>query len=223
MNVDEKQPSDSGVAPSTLLKQATYTPSKQVTDTLDAAFAEFLAGQRTGAFSPGLLRALAMDNPPGSPFARLLAERLGGGTREEILHALESGPLQREYAQWLSSMGYSETNLFDVHTAFLMHSWAIANTGTMTADSDAAFRAVRDELVDMQAGPDAPRTMATSNAKKQEEAQSFALLTALLVDAWQEADAQDKAVLRAGVSALGRRIGIDYGKVVLTGNGFSAR
>ena len=224
MSVEEEQPSGSGVAPSTLLKQATYAPSKQVTAALDAAFAGFLAGgQRTGASSPGLLRALAMDNPPGSPFARLLAKRLGGGTQEEILRTLEAGKLQHEYAQWLSSMGYSDTNLFDVHTAFLMHSWAIANKGTMTADSNAAFRAVRDELVEMQSGPDAPRTMATSNAKKQEEAQSFALLTALLVSAWQEADAQDKSVLRAGVASLGRRIGIDYGKVVLTSDGFSTR
>lgn len=223
MNTEKRKPADSGISPSALLKRATYTPSKQVSDRLDAAFAAFLAGQGADAASPGLLRALAMDNPPGSPFARLLAARLGGGSRQELMHALETGTLQHDYAQWLASMGYSEKNLFDVHTAFLMHSWAIANKGTMTADSNAAFRAVRDELVEMQSGPNAPRTITDSNAKKQEEAQSFALLTALLVDAWQQADAREKTVLRSGVASLGRRIGIDYGKVVLTRNGFSTR
>src|SRR3546814_7221445 len=86
------------------------------------------------------------------------------------------GELQQSYAQWLSSMGYTDRNLFDVHAAFLMHSWAIANNGVMTRDSKAAFGAVREELAELQAGADAPRTLSRSDARKQEEAQRFALL-----------------------------------------------
>src|SRR3546814_3100334 len=88
-------------------------------------------------------------------------------------------------------MGYTDRNLFDVHAAFLMHSWAIANNGVMTRDSKAAFGAVREELAELQAGADAPRTLSRSDARKQEEAQSFALLTALLVSAWADADARE--------------------------------
>src|SRR3546814_3165267 len=85
-------------------------------------------------------------------------------------------------------MGYTDRNLFDVHAAFLMHSWAIANNGVMTRDSKAAFGAVREELVELQAGADAPRTLSRSDARKQEGAQSFALLTALLVSAWARSE-----------------------------------
>lgn len=211
------------VDPAELLEQASYTPSPAVTAKIDAAFADYLAGQPPDARSSELLRALAMDSPAGSPFARLLAGALDAGTRADILGKLEAGGLQHDYARWLSSMGYSERNLFDVHTAFLMHSWAVANGGVMTADSRDAFAAVRGELVALQARPDAPRLISRDDARKQREAQSFALLTALLVSAWDRADAGDKAVLRKGVAALGRRIGVDYGKVALTGDGFVAR
>jgi hypothetical protein len=45
----------------------------------------------------------------------------------------------------------------------------------------------------------------------------------LLVSAWQDADAREKAVLRDGVKAFGRRIGIDYAAVTLTPDGFESR
>lgn len=207
----------------TILRQAAYVPSAEVEATLDDAFAGFLAGQRPGASSPGLLRALAEDNPAGSPFLELLAGGLGGGDRDTLHTALQRGELQQSYAQWLSSMGYTDRNLFDVHAAFLMHSWAIANNGVMTRDSKAAFGAVRQELVELQRDADAPRTLSRSDARKQEEAQSFALLTALLVSAWAEADARERIVLSNGVNALGRRIGIDYAAVELTEDGFRSR
>ena len=207
----------------TILRQAVYVPSAKVEAMLDDAFAGLLAGQRTDASSPGLLRALAEDNPAGSPFLDLLARGLGGGDRDALRAALQRGELQQSYAQWLSSMGYTDRNLFDVHAAFLMHSWAIANNGVITRDSKAAFDAVREELAELQARADAPRRLSRSDARKQEEAQSFALLTALLVSAWADADAREKIVLGNGVNALGRRIGIDYAAVTLTEDGFESR
>src|SRR3546814_14214724 len=98
----------------------------------------------------------------------------------------------------MSWMGYTDGNLFDVHAAFLMHSWAIANNGVMTRDSKAAFGAVREELAELQAGADAPRTLSPSDARKQEEAQSFALLPALLVSAWADAEPREKIRLTNG-------------------------
>src|SRR3546814_16569041 len=81
-------------------------------------------------------------------------------------------------------MGYTDRNLFDVHAAFLMHSWAIANNGVRTRDSKAAFGAVREELVELQACADTPRVLSRSDARTQMKAQGFALLIALRVSAW---------------------------------------
>jgi len=201
-----------------LVSQASYTPSPAVEAKLETAFASYLAGQPP-ASAPMLLRALAADSPPGSPFTRLLAAQLGTD-RARIADALKRGELQRDYGRWLSSMGYSERNLFDVNTAFLMHSWSIANNGVTTAYPKVTFREVRDDLIAQQ---DPQRIAGRSNLQKQEEAQSFALLTALLVSAWQDAGTQDRAVLRQGVAALGRRIGIDYLRVRLSAEGFEAR
>src|SRR3546814_12156779 len=103
----------------------------------------------------------------------------------------------------MSWMGYTDGNLFDVHAAFLMHSWAIANNGVMTRDSKAAFGAVREELVELQAGADPPRTLSRSDAAKQEEAQSFALLTALLGSAWAGAGSREQTGPRTGQRTSG--------------------
>src|SRR5690606_39997985 len=64
-------------------------------------------------------------------FVRLLAATLGN-SEDAIRRQLEIGTLQGDYSDWLASMGYSDRNLFDVNTAFLMHSWSIANGGVTT-------------------------------------------------------------------------------------------
>src|SRR5690606_11604494 len=102
-----------------LAKQATYTPSATVRSKVDSAFAGYLAGRQVVS-APMLLRALAADSSPGSAFTRLLAAELGG-SEASIGSRLRQGQLQNDYGRWLTSMGYSDRNLFDVHTAFLMH------------------------------------------------------------------------------------------------------
>ena len=198
-----------------LTKQATYTPSAAVRSKVDGAFASYLGGQKP-ASAPMLLRALAADNPPGSAFTRLLAAELGSG-KDAIRSKLKQGQLQSDYGSWLKSMGYSDRNLFDVHTAFMMHSWSIANGGIRTRYPKITFRTVRDDLVEQQ---DPKRMEGRSNAVKQEEAQSFALFTALLVSAWDGADKRERAVLSSGVAELGKRIGVDYRRVRLSAEGF---
>lgn len=211
-------PSKPGHAGAKAAKQASYTPSAAVLAKVNRAFASYLAGRRPANASL-LVRALAADSPPGSPFARLLAGDLGRG-EDAIRRRLQGGTLQRDYARWLATMGYSDRNLFDVHTAFLMHGWSIANGGVATPYPKITFREVRDDLI---AGQDPRRLAGRSNVQKQEEAQSFALLTALLVSAWQEGDAQERATLRRGVAALGKRIGIDFARVSLSPEGFALR
>jgi len=201
-----------------LAKQATYTPSTTVRSKVDIAFASYLAGRRP-ASAPVLLRALAEDSPPGSAFTRLLAAELGDD-EDAISRKLRQGQLQSDYGRWLTSMGYSERNVFDVHTAFLMHSWSIANGGVTTRYPKITFRTVRDDLMEQQS----PERMAERrNALKQEEAQSFALFTALLVSAWENADTRERAILSSGVAELGKRIGIDYRRVRLSAEGFGFR
>lgn len=201
-----------------LARQATYTPSAAVKSKVNTAFAKYLAGQRP-ASAPVLLRALAEDSPPGSPFTRLLAAELGTG-EQAIRSQLQQGQLQNDYGRWLTSMGYSDRNLFDVNTAFLMHSWSIANGGVRTRYPKITFRTVRDDIMAQQ---DPGRLAKRSNALKQEEAQSFALFTALLVSAWDGADKRERAVLSSGVAELGKRIGIDYRQVRLSAEGFAFR
>ncbi len=201
-----------------LARQATYTPSPTIKSKVDSAFASYLAGQQA-ASAPMLLRALAADSPPGSAFTRLLAGELGN-SEDAIRGQLQEGRLQSDYGRWLTSMGYSNRNLFDVHTAFLMHSWSIANGGITTRYPNITFRTVRDDLMEQQA---AGRIAGRSNAQKQEEAQSFALFTALLVSAWEGADTRERSVLSSGVAELGKRIGIDYRQVRLSADGFGFR
>src|SRR3546814_11915836 len=90
----------------TILRQAAYVPSAEVEAALDDAFAGFLAGQRPDASSPGLLLALAQDNPAGPPFLDLLAGGLGGGHRDVLRAALRRAALQQSYAPWLSAAGH---------------------------------------------------------------------------------------------------------------------
>src|SRR3546814_1276171 len=92
----------------TILRQAAYVPSAEVEAALDDAFAGFLAGQRPDASSPGLLLALAQDNPAGSPFLDLLAGGLGGGDRDALRAALRRGELRQSYAPWRSEEHTSE-------------------------------------------------------------------------------------------------------------------
>ncbi|MCW0199881.1 hypothetical protein [Sphingopyxis sp.] len=201
-----------------LARQATYTPSAAVRTKVDSAFASYLAGRRP-ASAPVLLRALAADSPPGSAFTRLLAAELGN-SEDAIRRQLQQGQLQGDYGRWLTTMGYSDRNLFDVNTAFLMHSWSIANGGVTTRYPKITFRTVRDDLMEHQ---DPGRMAGRSNTLKQEEAQSFALFTALLVSAWENADTRERAVLSSGVAKLGKRIGIDYRQVRLSAEGFAFR
>jgi hypothetical protein len=211
---DREQPEAQAI----LAKQATYTPSAAVRSKVDSAFASYLAGRRP-ASAPVLVRALAEDSPPGSAFTRLLAAELGNG-EDAIRRELRQGRLRSDYGRWLTSMGYSDRNLFDVNTAFLMHSWSIANGGVGTRYPKITFRTVRDDLIEQQ---DPWRMSGRSNALKQEEAQSFALFTALLVSAWENADTRERAVLSSGVAELGKRIGIDYRRVRLSAEGFGFR
>ena len=201
-----------------LERQATYTPSAKVRSNVESAFAAYLGGKQPES-APMLLRALAADSPPGSPFVRLLAATLGN-SEDAIRRQLEIGTLQGDYSDWLASMGYSDRNVFDVNTAFLMHSWSIANGGVTTRYPKITFRVVRDDLIAQQ---DPARLGERGNTRKQEEAQSFALFTAALVSAWADGDARERAILSDGVAALGKRIGIDYERVTLSAEGFETR
>jgi hypothetical protein len=95
-----------------LFEQATYRPSPDAQIRIEQSFAAYLEGRENDGPTPELLRAVMKDNPVGSPFARLLASAVGGGEPRAIHQ------VGRDYADWLASKGYSERNLFDVHTAF---------------------------------------------------------------------------------------------------------
>lgn len=172
-----------------LLEQATYRPSPDAQVRIEQSFAAYLEGRENDGMTPELLRAVMKDNPVGSPFARLLASAVGGGEPRAIHQ------VGRDYADWLASKGYSERNLFDVHTAFLLHAWSITNRGVTISDTDSAFRAIRNGLFDVQARTESSELLRRDNAQKQEEAQNLTLTTALLVSAWSSADPGGRLVL----------------------------
>lgn len=205
-----------------LARALSFRPSPAVTSAINAAFADVLTGQRT-VDRPGLLGDLESGSLKNGPFVALLAKQ-AGNDRASVLETLQSGDLQAKYNQWLKSSGHSSASLLDVHSAFLMHAWAVANNGVMTADSDEAFDAVREELLNALVAAKSPLFASGNDAEKQKEAESFALLTILIVTAWQNTrEPAEKATLRAGVDALGRQLGVNLQAVALTRDGFAAK
>jgi hypothetical protein len=145
-----------------------------------------------------------------------------GADRTQMSKTLQSGALQRQYGQYLAASGYSAGNVGDVQNAFLVDLWSVANGGAMP-DRKLVYGAMRNKLRAAYAG-NGPAPPAMDNAQKQETAETVALLGALLNGAWRTADsAADRATLRAGATALGKRVGMDVRALALTERGFVSR
>ncbi len=196
-------------------RRLVYRSTPAVTARVHAAFADYLGGGRADTSTwPGLLRTIARDNPPGSPFARTLGRRFGAD-RAAVLATLRSGAAQAELRKGLAAAGRSDTNLLDVHASFLMLSWMVANGEDAVRNPNAAFDGIQRQLV-AQRADDAGGVDATL----QEAAETMALLDVMLNVAWFDAPPAERQVLQRGVAALGRRLGMDYTALGLTSSGF---
>lgn len=200
-----------------VVRQLEYRSAPRVTARVQAAFADYLGGGRGERSTwPALLRALARDNPPGSPFAQALGRRFGDD-RASVLAALQSGAAQAELRKGLAAAGRSDENLLDVHASFLMISWIVANGEDAVRNPNAAFDGIQTQLV-AQRADDA----GGDDATLQEAAETMALLDVMLNVAWFGATPAERPVLQRGAAALGRRLGMDYTRLGLTSSGFRA-
>lgn len=200
---------------SSVERQLRYSASPRVTARVHAAFADYLGGGRGDrAHWPALLRAVARDSPPGSPFAQALGRRFGAD-HAAILATLQSGAAQAELRKGLAAAGRSDDRLLDVHASFLLLSWMVANGETAVRNPNAAFDGIQQQLVAQHvddAGGD--------DATLQEAAETMALLDVMLNVAWFDATPAETRVLQSGVASLGRRLGMDYTRLGLTASGF---
>lgn len=199
----------------TVVRQLAYRSSPRVTARVQSAFADYLGGGRGDRSGwPALLRAVAQDNPPGSPFAQALGRRFGDD-RAKILATLQSGAAQAELRKGLAAAGRSDQNLLDVHASFLMISWIVANGEDAVRNPNAAFDGLQAQLV-AQRADDA----GGNDATLQEAAETMALLDVMFNVAWFGATPAERQVMQRGVAALGRRLGLDYTRLGLTPSGF---
>ena len=198
-----------------VVHQLAYRSSPRVTARVHTAFADYLGGAGSDrAGWPALLRAVAQDNPPGSPFAEVLGRRFGDN-RSKIFATLQSGAAQAELRKGLAAAGRSDKNLLDVHASFLMISWIIANGEEAVRNPNAAFEGIQAQLV-AQRADDA----GGDDATLQEAAETMALLDVMFNVAWFGATPAEQQILQRGVAALGRRLGMDYTRLGLTASGF---
>jgi hypothetical protein len=203
------------------LPDLTFAPSPRLTTTIHAALVDVLSG-RDRAARPKTLGMFAPGIASNPAFRDLLAQQLGAD-RAQMSKTLQSGVLQRQYGEYLGASGYSAGNVGDVQNAFLVDLWSVANGGAMP-DRKRVYGAMRNRLREAYAGNGGPRPPSMDNAQKQETAETVALLGALLNRAWRSADtAADRATLRSGAAALGKRAGMDVRALALTDRGFVTR
>jgi hypothetical protein len=197
-----------------------FTPSPEGTAAVDAAFADILSGQRSGIW-PEWTRRFETGVMQDRGFVALLARQLGTD-REAIRRALRTGVLREEFARLLSTQRVSAWNFGDAQNAFAVYAWSVVK-GDVRQDRSAALRAMqrtlRGNLVRAKNPPPVP-----SPAESQEMAEAFAILTTLILRAWEDArDPAERTRLQDGVQALGLEFGYDFRRVVVTDRGMMRR
>lgn len=197
-----------------------FQPSSDVSRRIAEAIAAVLDGAAV-PHAPQMLQAATPPIAADPGFRRLLARTLGDD-RAQRRRTLDSGVLQRRFAQRLAAIGLSAHDLANAHHAFLAYSWAVAN-GRPRADIAAPLTAMRQRLL-RELEREGVHLPSQTDAVKQQDAETLAVLTELLLAAAdQAATAAERAAVRDGARALGRGFGIDYRAVVLDGRGFVRR
>lgn len=152
-----------------------------------------------------------------------LAGSLAPGKSEaDLRKLLESGRLQRKFADMLKEQGYSDRNLADVITAQLIVSWQIA-TQTPYYDSS-TFKVVRDGMHSALETQDWVGQL--SSEQKQQAAETIGLGTMLILGRYEHALETDNAKEKQTASQDAADFvegfaGVDLRTLKLTSHGFS--
>lgn len=195
-----------------------FQPSAAVTARVNRALADVLTGRDPGGASGAavVLGAVLRDD---HRLRGLLASQLGG-ERAAIVAALDSGVLQRRYAERLAGRGYSAHNVADVNNAFLIHAWGVLHGPGVDVDGLYAAQRARSRKALAESGG-AP---AMSGEAKQDLAETLALLQMLSGAAWsRHPDPADRAVLQEGLAGMARLLGLDLRRARATEEGLAER
>jgi len=196
-----------------------YVPSAEIARSVNTALADALVG-RGNAHPSGTLQILEASFRRSPRFRDLLAEQVGG-EYHRILGALDSGVLQSRFRQQQRRHGYATNNMADANIAFRIRACDVANDGRI--DETRAYAALQAQLRQALAdGRLAPPHL--EDAVKQDNVETLGLMSMLIGAAWHNAgNAQEKAILRAGVDDIAGRMGFDPETVLPKGEGFVQR
>ena len=144
--------------------------------------------------------------------------------REQIAAELDSGTLQTQFANLLSSYGYSSRNVADVMTAYLIIAWEVVHNEDATVHLD-GIGVIHRTLQKTLAHSASMRTL--NDAQKQELAETLGNLTMLAAVAKntlvQRGDAAGLSTLQQGVQTTTERFGVDLKSLRITDQGFMAQ
>ena len=195
-----------------------FQPSAAVTARVNRALADVLTGRESSGASGAVevLGAVIREDPR---LRELLAAQLGGD-RAGIVAALDSGILQRRYAERLAARGYSAHNVADANNAFLIHAWSVLHGPGVNVDR--LYSAQRERSRNALAAAAAPPAM--TGEAKQDLAETLGALQMLSGAAWSRhpGDA-DRAVLQEGLAGVARLLGVDLRRARATADGLAER
>lgn len=194
-----------------------FQPSPAVTARVNRALAAALIGGDAGGGS-GAVEALGQVLRDDPRLRDLLAEQLGRDLGR-IVQALDSGVLQRRFAERLEARGYSAHNVADVNNAFLIHAWGLIHGAGFDAPGLYAAQRERSRR-SLAAGPtQAPM----ADEHKQDLSETLAALVMLSGAAWaRNADPGSRAVVQDGMARIARMLGIDLHRARVTANGLAS-
>jgi len=202
-----------------ILRQLSYVPSTEIARSVSAALADALVG-RGNAHPSSTLQILEASFSHNPRFRDLLAGQVGG-EYDRILGALDSGVLQSRFRLQQERHGYAANNMADANIAFRIRASNVANDGRI--DETRAYAALQARLRQALAdGRLVPPDL--EDAVKQDNVETLGLMSMLIGAAWHNAgNAQERAILQAGVNDIARRMGFDPETVVSKSEGFVQR
>jgi len=162
----------------------------------------------------------AVTRTVNARFADLLGS-LQPDKREQIASELDSGAMQTKFAELLSSYGYSNRNLADVMTAYLIIAWEVVHN----KDATQFINGIGTVHVNMRSAlSHSQNVRELTDAQKQELAETLGNLTMLAAVAKntlvQRGDTEHLALLQENVRATTQKFGVDLASVRLTDQGF---
>lgn len=152
-----------------------------------------------------------------------IARQFGGRQPDTYRQALVREGVLAKFDALLQRYGYSNRDVADAFTAYLVLSWEVVNNSEARSDR-AGVDAVRRNM--QQALARNPRFTAMPDAQKQEMAETFGYLamiaTATRSELQRKGDPMGMARLQDGVNGMAQKMGVNLRTIKMTPQGFVA-